>query len=94
MSLQELAKKYIELDSSEEYKRAQRLVDEKDKIKELIRSTMKKENISKTTVIINNKTIELGFNIRYMSKIDKNLIPPDLRTKCYTQHETWYLYYK
>lgn len=91
--LQHLVKKYIKSDD-DNYKKAKKIVDEREKLKEKIKKIMKEHNINKTNIVIDNNQIEYGFHIKYLKQIDTKSIPKEIREQYITMRDYWYEYKK
>lgn len=91
--LQHLVKKYIK-SNDDDYKKAKKIVDEREKLKEKIKKLMKQHNINKTNIVIDNKQIEYGFNIKYLKQIDTKSIPKEIREQYTMMRDYWYEYIK
>lgn len=92
--LHSLIRFYLEIEQKDEYIKAKRLIDAQNKLKEEIKSHMKKMNINKTILQIGGKATELGFHIRYLKQVDVHAIPEDIKKRYTIPKEYWYIYYK
>lgn len=94
MSLEFLVKQYLDLSETEEYRKAKRIIENKEKLRQQIKKTMKEQNINRVNIVHKNTPVEFGYNIKYTEYLDTKSIPKEILMKHTKTREYWYEYVK
>ncbi|KAI9091431.1 hypothetical protein DFS34DRAFT_597108 [Phlyctochytrium arcticum] len=80
---------FINLDISDEFKAADRVVKKHIAALEYIKQEMKKKGIHKLSVNDGNQKKTLDFNIRKMNRVDVKSLPMDIREEHMKETDVW-----
>ena len=88
-NLEKYVLSFCQMENSEEFKKAERLVKEKNKIFEIIKTEFKKMKKTEMTVSDDDKEYTLSFSISKYERIDTSKIPFEDRINYLSQTEIW-----
>ena len=84
----------IKIVKSEEYKQAMELIKETNKKKQAIKRYCQKNKIMEKKIERGEEIYEMYYKIRETTKIDKELLEPEILERISIKQNTWYQYFK
>jgi hypothetical protein len=88
--LETLAERFIDMETSEEYKKADRLVKDQGKRLETVKKLLKEQNRLSVKIRRGRKIKTLKFDIRKMRKVDTLAMPEEIRQEYMTEIDAWW----